>query len=139
MARETCAEILEKAYRSAEGRKKSFLANLELAGRVANVALCPQTRAGARFLIAATLAKVEKPMIDIRKPFIQAYAEAEKANAYAGHGYDEQHVFDHLFHRRRTEHLDAYQELVLAQAESAVNQALKEAFLALRKAAQAAV
>jgi len=96
MARETCSEILEKAYRSAEGRKKSFLANLELAGRVANVALCPQTRAGARFLIAATLAKVEKPMIDIRKPFIQAYAEAEKANAYAGRGYDEQHVFDFI-------------------------------------------
>lgn len=46
--------------------------------------------------------------------------------------------FLHLFHRLRTEFLDAYQELVLSQPESGVNQALKEAFLALRKAAQAA-
>jgi len=46
--------------------------------------------------------------------------------------------FLHLFHRLRTNFLDEYQELVLSQPESAVNQALKEAFLALRKAAQAA-
>jgi len=46
--------------------------------------------------------------------------------------------FLHLFHRLRTDFLDAYPELVLAQPESGVNQALKEAFLALRKAAQAA-
>jgi len=41
-------------------------------------------------------------------------------------------------HRLRTDFLDAYQELVLSQPESGVNQALKEAFLALRKATQAA-
>ncbi len=46
--------------------------------------------------------------------------------------------FLHLFHRLRAEFLDAYQELVLSQPESGVNQTLKEAFLALRKAAQAA-
>ncbi|MBE7557429.1 restriction endonuclease, SacI family [bacterium] len=45
--------------------------------------------------------------------------------------------FLHLFHRLRTSFLDEYQDLVLSQAESAVNQALKEAFLALRRAAQA--
>ncbi|MCC7193914.1 MAG: restriction endonuclease, SacI family [Phycisphaeraceae bacterium] len=45
--------------------------------------------------------------------------------------------FLHLFHRLRTDFLDVYQELVLSQPESGVNQALKEAFLALRKAAQA--
>ncbi len=46
--------------------------------------------------------------------------------------------FLHLFHRLRTDFLDAYEELVLSQPESGVNQALKEAFLALRKASQAA-
>ncbi|MEX2171591.1 MAG: restriction endonuclease, SacI family [Pirellulales bacterium] len=46
--------------------------------------------------------------------------------------------FLHLFHRLRTSFLDHYQELVLVQPESAVNQALKEAFLALRRVAQAA-
>ena len=34
------------------------------------------------------------------------------------------------------QYLDAYQELVLAEPESAVNQPLKEAFLALRQAAE---
>jgi DNA adenine methylase len=43
--------------------------------------------------------------------------------------------FLHLFHRIRTEFLDAYQSLVLTEPESAVNQPLKEAFLSLRQAA----
>lgn len=45
--------------------------------------------------------------------------------------------FLHLFHRLHTSFLDGYQDLVLSQPESGVNQALKEAFLALRRAAQA--
>ena len=36
----------------------------------------------------------------------------------------------------RVEFLDAYQALVLAEPDSAVSQPLKEAFLALRQAAQ---
>jgi hypothetical protein len=44
--------------------------------------------------------------------------------------------FLHLFHRSRTRFLDAYQKLVLEEPESAVSQPLKEAFLALRRAAQ---
>jgi DNA adenine methylase len=42
----------------------------------------------------------------------------------------------HLFHCLRTIFLDEYQELVLSQPESGVNLTLKEAFLALRRAAQ---
>jgi len=44
--------------------------------------------------------------------------------------------FLHLFHRLRLEFLEIYQELVLAEADSAVSQPLKEAFLALRQAAE---
>jgi hypothetical protein len=44
--------------------------------------------------------------------------------------------FLHLFHRLRMEFLEAYQELVLAEPESAVSQPLKEAFLTLRQAAE---
>ena len=44
--------------------------------------------------------------------------------------------FIHLFHRVRTEYLNAYQALVLAEPDSAVSQTLKEAFLALRQAAE---
>ena len=43
--------------------------------------------------------------------------------------------FLHLFHRLRMKYLDAYQELVLQEPESAVGQPLKELFLALRQAA----
>ncbi len=44
--------------------------------------------------------------------------------------------FLHFFHRYRQEFLDTYQELVLGEPDSAVSQPLKEAFLALRKAAE---
>jgi hypothetical protein len=44
--------------------------------------------------------------------------------------------FLHLFHRVRAAYLSAYQDLVLAEPDSAVSQTLKEAFLALRKAAE---
>lgn len=44
--------------------------------------------------------------------------------------------FLHLFHRSRTEYLNAYQNLVVNEPDSAVNQTLKEAFLALRQTAE---
>ena len=44
--------------------------------------------------------------------------------------------FLHLFHRLRTQYLDAYQQLLLSEPESAVSQPLKEAFLSLRHAAE---
>lgn len=44
--------------------------------------------------------------------------------------------FLHLFHRVRMDYLDAYQELVLAEPDSAVRQILKEAFLVLRHTAE---
>ncbi|AHI25805.1 DNA methyltransferase [Komagataeibacter xylinus] len=44
--------------------------------------------------------------------------------------------FLHLFHRIRADYLAAYQALVLNEPDSAVSQALKEAFLVLRQAAE---
>ena len=44
--------------------------------------------------------------------------------------------FLHFFHRRRVQFLDNYQELLLKEPTSSVSQALKDAFLALRVAAQ---
>lgn len=46
--------------------------------------------------------------------------------------------FLHLFHRLRKDFLDQYQVLVLRESDSAVSQALKEAYLALRQAAESA-
>ena len=42
----------------------------------------------------------------------------------------------HFFHRQRNTFLNIYQELVLTEPTSSVSQALKEAFLALRRAAE---
>ncbi len=44
--------------------------------------------------------------------------------------------FLHLFHRSRFDFLEAYQELVLQEPDSAVSQPLKEVFLSLRRAAE---
>ena len=44
--------------------------------------------------------------------------------------------FLHFFHRRRLRFIDCYQELLLNEPTSSVSQALKDAFLALRVAAQ---
>ena len=44
--------------------------------------------------------------------------------------------FLHLFHRLRLDFLEAYQELVLSEPDSAVSQPLKEVFLAQRRAAE---
>lgn len=44
--------------------------------------------------------------------------------------------FLHLFHRLRIEFLETYQQLVIDEPESAVNQPLKEAFLTIRRQAE---
>lgn len=45
--------------------------------------------------------------------------------------------FLHFFHRQRNQFLNLYQAMVLAEPTSSVSQPLKEAFLALRRAAEA--
>lgn len=47
--------------------------------------------------------------------------------------------FLHLFHRLRLNFLEIYQEQILKEPESSINQPIKEAFLAMRQAAEAEV
>jgi DNA adenine methylase len=84
--------------------------------------------------------------------FITTEPVADEVREYARSKYDETggveiaildcigflRHFLHLFHRLRKDFLDQYQVLVLKEPESAVGQALKEAFLALRQAAESA-
>lgn len=84
--------------------------------------------------------------------FISTEAVSDDIREYARSKYDETggveiaildcigflRHFLHLFHRLRKDFLDQYQVLVLQEADSAVSQALKEAFLALRQAAESA-
>jgi len=78
---------------------------------------------------------------DVVEPDVEEYA----ASIYDRTGGIEVVILDcisfirhllHLFHRLRTQYLDAYQELLLEEPESAVRQELKEVFLALRQAAE---
>jgi hypothetical protein len=81
--------------------------------------------------------------------FITTEPISEDVRAYANTIYDGSGIevaildcigfirhFLHLFHRIRMEFLDEYQRLILAEPDSAVNQSLKEAFLALRRTAE---
>ncbi|MEM1169472.1 MAG: hypothetical protein AAGJ08_10460 [Cyanobacteria bacterium P01_H01_bin.35] len=47
--------------------------------------------------------------------------------------------FIHLFHRLRSNFLEVYQELILAEPESSIGKPIKEAFLAMRQAVEASV
>ena len=47
--------------------------------------------------------------------------------------------FLHLFHRLRSRFLETYQTLILAEPQSAVSQPVKEAFLAMRQAAETGI
>ena len=78
---------------------------------------------------------------DLIDPNVQAYA----MGAYNQTNGTEIAVLDclgflrhflHFFHRSRIFFLEAYQELVLSEPDSAISQALKEAWLALRQAAE---
>jgi hypothetical protein len=91
--KDPCSQILETAFQAAKADlAKGFISDKDLAGKISLIALCPSNRAGARFLLAATLAKIHKPGIDIRKPFIGTYADADKADAYSVRSYDERYV-----------------------------------------------
>lgn len=81
--------------------------------------------------------------------FITTDAIDEDVRTYANTIYDECGIevamldcigfirhFLHLFHRIRMDFLDEYQRLVLQEPDSAVSQPVKEAFLALRRAAE---
>jgi hypothetical protein len=81
--------------------------------------------------------------------FITTDVIDEEVRAYANTIYDECGIevtvldcvgfirhFLHLFHRIRMKFLDEYQQLVLQEPDSAVSQPVKEAFLALRRAAE---
>jgi DNA adenine methylase len=96
-----CSKLLEATFQRATVHSaESFIADATLRQRLAYVIGCPSNRAGARFLMACTLAKLNDPKLDIRKPFIEVYTGNAKKGAYSGRGYDEQYVFD-LIQKRR--------------------------------------
>lgn len=90
----TPASILDLALRRAQTQfSSSFVTDPVIRERVEYVARNRQNRAGARLLLACSLAKVHNATLDIRKP----YTEIGTSDSYSGRSYDEQFVEPFVF------------------------------------------
>lgn len=84
----TPLELLEEYYASADKRKaETFVSSEALRKKIDFICNC-WNKAGIRFLMSCMLAKIDKPKIDIRKP----YTEIDGDDAYSGRTYDEGYV-----------------------------------------------
>ena len=79
-------ELLEKYYSLANKSKtKSFIKSEDLRKKIEFICRCNANKAPIRFLMSCLLAKIDKPSIDIRKP----YTKIEGDDTYSGRDYDE--------------------------------------------------
>ena len=82
-------EILNAALERARNHlNSSLLENQEVVSRIETVCRYLQNRACTRFILACTLAKADRPHIDIRKP----YTEIHDSDVYSGRSYDERYL-----------------------------------------------
>jgi hypothetical protein len=80
MASGNCSKLLDDSLsRATPHLAHSFVLDAALQEKTAYVIGCPSNRAGARFLMACALAKLDNPRLDIRKPFVEVYTEAVRA------------------------------------------------------------
>lgn len=76
--------------RASESIDAPIIGTAIVIGRVETIARSMQNRACARFILACTLAKVDRPDVDIRKP----YTEIGDSDAYSGRTFDEAYISD---------------------------------------------
>lgn len=67
---------------------KTFVADEELRDKIEFLCRCNANKAPIRFAMSCLLAKIDRPTVDIRKP----YTEIEGENSYSGRYYDEAFV-----------------------------------------------
>ena len=91
------------------------------------------TRGGLQNYVFITTETIDR---DVYEYAVQMYEKTNGLEVIVLDCMDFLRYFLHLFHRRRSDFLDAYQRLVLAQSDSSVGSPLKEAWLALRQAAE---
>lgn len=84
----TPKSILDEALRRAGDANGSLVQDAVIAEKIAAIATNIGNRALIRLLLAAALAKLDRPEVDIRKP----YTEIGTADAYSGRSYDEHYV-----------------------------------------------
>lgn len=86
------SKILNDSYqRALKHLEKPFITDAKIFKRVETVALCLKNRAGVRALLACSLAKIDNPKLDIRKPYTDIAGDAGRDN-YSGRLYDERYV-----------------------------------------------
>jgi DNA adenine methylase len=91
-AMDGCSKILNDSYqRALKQLTKPFVTDSKIFKRIETVALCLKNRAGVRALLACSLAKIENPKLDIRKPYT-AIAGEDGSTSYSGRVYDESYV-----------------------------------------------
>jgi hypothetical protein len=148
--------VLKLTARKAANRRAGTLREIQikLIGDDKAVTLCEvKNKAVQRGDIDRALQKIAAQGKHVQNYiFISTESVADDIREYARSKYDETggveiaildcigflRHFLHLFHRLRKDFLDQYQVIVLREPDSAVSQALKEAFLALRQAAESA-
>jgi len=69
MANAKVTAILDLALQKASKSKKPVVGNAEIISRIELIARNTQNRACVRFIMACSLAKIDKPSVDIRKPW----------------------------------------------------------------------
>ena len=84
----TPKQLLEQAMGQASLPVHPPIGDETILARLESVCEEPQNRSGARVLLACALAKMDRPDIDIRKP----YTEIGDNDTYSGRTYDEQFV-----------------------------------------------
>jgi hypothetical protein len=83
------AEILALALQQAvKSLDQSLIEDKQIASQVSYICSSPNNRAGVRMLMACLLAKLDRPQIDIRKP----YTEIGTVDSYSGRSYDEEFI-----------------------------------------------
>jgi len=88
MANAKVTTILDLALQKASKSKKPVISDNEVINRVELIARNTQNRACVRFIMACSLAKIDKPSVDIRKP----YTEIGDDDAFSGRTYDESYI-----------------------------------------------
>lgn len=84
-------QILNIALKRASANiSNPIIKNRQIHGNINSVCCNKMNRACVRLLLAALLAKVHKPQVDIRKP----YTEIGSPDSYSGRAYDERYIID---------------------------------------------
>ncbi len=85
----TKPEILDRLMEQAvEQGDHAAIADSTMLERVTFVCRYPRNRAAVRFLMACTLAKIDRPAVDPRKP----YTEIGDSDTFSGRTYDEEYI-----------------------------------------------